>query len=128
MSCRKKNLKFISLLFTLHNRHVTDAIITTCSLSGRLYSNSYSVTSPLLWPQGEDISDTTRNGGSLIFLTEHFHDGKVPSGRSAFEGSRNRQHFTKQANHCNTAMGTASRKLRWKLLGMEANMSRPSDY
>jgi hypothetical protein len=66
-------------------------LITICSLSGRLYTyfNRYSVTSPLLWPQGEDISDTTRDGGSLVFLAEQFHDGKVPSGRSAFEGSRN---------------------------------------
>lgn len=120
-SCRKKNLQFISLLFTLHNRHVTEAIITTRSLSGRLSFNCYSVTSPLLWPQGEDISDATRDGGSLIFLTGHFYDGKVPSGRSAFEGSRNRGNILRSKQTIVIQLAeTASGNFRWKLLGMEA--------
>ena len=82
-----------------------------------------------MWPQGEDISDTTRDGGSLIFLTEHFYDGKVPSGRSAFEGSRNRGNILRSKKTIVIQLvGTASGKFRWKLSGMEANMSRPSGY
>lgn len=116
-------------MFTLHNRHVKDTITTTCSLSCRLYFNCYIVTSPLLWPQSEDISDTTRDGGSLIFLTEHFHGGKVPSGRSAFEGSRNTGNILRSKQTIEIRLvATGSGKFKWKLLGMETNMSRPSDY